>query len=256
MSYKRDYLSYSALKSFERSPNHYIQYVSGGKEEKSSALVMGSATHTHILEPHKFEERYHVGQKLNMRFNESKDWLKAINELGKEYIADQDFGRIEFMRESVMNNDWASKLTHGLQPLYEKDVHGEINGVLFKGIIDIEGGSYIADLKTCRDASPVQFSKDADSFGYHLQAAIYTHLTGKEFYWIAVESEAPFNCAVYWQDDEDREKATEYLYHLIQKFKDWDGEPHRHPYGEEVIRLNLPPWSRIERYVNKMDKPM
>jgi hypothetical protein len=37
------------------------------------------------------------------------------------------------------------------------------------------------DIKTTTDASPEGFRRQASNFDYHLQAAIYTQLTGRAF---------------------------------------------------------------------------
>ena len=52
-------LSYSSLKEFAKSPNHFIQYIER-KFEASDAMIFGSAVHCAILEPDEFHNRYFV----------------------------------------------------------------------------------------------------------------------------------------------------------------------------------------------------
>jgi hypothetical protein len=248
MSFKRNYLSYSALKAFEKSPNHYIEYVSKEKSEPSAAMEFGSATHKWILERSKFDNEYFVAPKIDRRTKEGKELAKELAESGKTHISDGDFLRISTMDSVIKRNKWANNLVYELAESYEQEITGEIEGVPFKGYGDIIGASYVADLKTAKDADPKSFSRDSENLGYHLQAAIYSQLTGKEFYWVVIQSEAPHNCAVYWQSPEDYEASVEYLLHLICKFKEWDGMYDPEPYGNEVIALSLSPWSRIKKY--------
>ena len=63
---KRDYLSVSALKAFNRSPNHYIQYLTGPRKA-SKAMAFGSALHCAVLEPDEFDSRYALAPKLEKR---------------------------------------------------------------------------------------------------------------------------------------------------------------------------------------------
>lgn len=246
MSYKREYLSYSALKQFEKSPNHYIQYVTKDRDNSSKSMNLGSATHAFILEPDKFAERYFVAPKADKRTTEGKKLAREIEETGKIHVLTEDFEIIEQMSKSIKGSPWAKKLIDNLAISYEKEFFAEINGYPFKGFIDIVGESYVADLKTDRDASPAAFIKSADNLGYHLQAAIYSTITGKEFYWIVVENVAPHNCTVFVQSEEDYSKAKAYLFDLIDRFKSWDGE--YEGYTNEIVTLSLPPWSKISKF--------
>lgn len=252
MSHKRPYLSYSSLKAFEKSPNHYIQYVTRETKAPSAAMVFGSAAHKWILERSSFDDEYFVAPKLDRRTENGKKLAKEIQESGKEYISDDDFLRISKMASIVNQNEWAKKLVYDMAEGYEVEINGDINGYPFNGYADIVGPSYVADLKTSSDIDPKSFSRDAEKFGYHLQAAIYSTITQKEFYWIAIDSNEPHNCVVYWQKPEDYEASLAYLHHLIDKFKLWDGEFDASPYGSEIIELSLSPWSAIKKFSDSL----
>lgn len=246
MSFKRDYLSYSALKQFEKSPNHYIQYVTKERDDSSKSMNLGSATHTWILERDKFDERYFVAPKIDKRTADGKKLAKEIEESGKTHVSIEDFELINNMARAIEGSAWANKLVDSWAKDYEVGFESQINGYTFKGFVDIVGDSYIADLKTDRDASPASFIKSADNLGYHLQAAIYSTITGKEFYWVVVENSAPHNCTVFVQSEEDYLKSKAYLFDLIDRFKAWDGEYQN--YTDEIVTLSLPPWSKIAKF--------
>ena len=76
---KRDYLSVSALKAFNRSPNHYIQYVSLDKKPPGPAMVFGSAAHCLILEEHDFPNRYAIGPDVDRRTNAGKKRVGSVH---------------------------------------------------------------------------------------------------------------------------------------------------------------------------------
>ena len=75
-------------------------------------------------------------------------------------------------------------------------------GIQRKARLDTTRGGVIADLKTCRDASPQPFARDVASLLYHVQAANYVdgYRTGfgrdpESYLFIAVESEPPHGVA-------------------------------------------------------------
>jgi len=246
--FKRNYLSYSALKAFEQSPNHYIQYVTKEKSEPSKSMFFGSAAHMWILERDKFDSKYFVAPKIDKRTERGIKLFKEIEDSGKKYISDDDFTKIMTMDTIINRNEWAKKLIRDMAESYEQEISGKINGVMFKGYADVVGQSYVADLKTTSDVDPKSFSREAEKFGYHLQAAIYSTITQKEFYWIAIDSKEPHNCIVYWQTPDDYEASLLYLNHLIDKFKKWDGTFDPEPYGKDIVELNLSPWSKIKKF--------
>ena len=117
-----------------------------------------------------------------------------------------------------------------------------IEGVPFKGIADIVGETWVADLKTTKDASPSGFSRSATNLMYHLQGAAYCALWEvPHFYWIAVETEAPWNVQVFKQDADALAKSDQTLRNLIHRWKRWDGKPASYTQGIE--NLELPKWA-------------
>lgn len=246
MSYKRDYLSYSSLKAFDKGVNHYVKYVTKEKEPPSAAMRFGNAFHTYLLEPNEFDKRYHVlDQSVNKRKKEYKDLLASLESDGILPLDFDDMERIRSMNASVLSHKWGNQLCSEMAESYEQEVKGKINGYMFKGFADVIGASYVADLKTAIDGSPSTFIRQADQLGYHLQAAIYSQLTGKGFYWVVVESNYPHNVCVYTQTQEDYEKASEYLFSLVDRFVVWDGSYDHSGYSDEIIDLRIPSWSKM-----------
>lgn len=242
---KRDYLSVSALKAFAKSPNHYIAYCNS-KFEPTPAMAFGSALHCRTLEPHLFHERYVIQPQLDRRTKEGKDaYSTFLAAQGNRTILTQDqFELVEALYDQLEGHQEVVELLEGCK--YEQRVEGKISQVPFVGIVDAVNArsGYVIDLKTCRDASPEQFQKDAYNLGYHLQAAAYRLLTNADrFYWVCVETEMPHNVAVYYQTDKAYELSVIKLVEMITRWKDWDGRPSS--YGnEEMIPLDLPNWAK------------
>lgn len=237
---KRDYLSYSALKAFAKSPNHYLQYVNKEHTE-TPAMVLGSLTHCLVLEPEQFAAKFAVAPKVDRRTNSGKAlWAAFEHESeGRAVVTEEMYHNAAAITDAVSRNSLAYRILIGKQS--EHAIEGEIDGIPFKGIADAMDARTVVDLKTCQDASPEGFRRAASNFSYHLQAAIYLQLTGcQEYYWIAVESAAPYNVSVYRPTPLSIGAASAYLSQLIERFKAWDGKPKG--YGENIYDLDLPPW--------------
>jgi hypothetical protein len=128
--------------------------------------------------------------------------------------------------------------------------------VLRRGRIDrVTGGTAIVDLKTTDDARPDSFSKTILQYGYHIQGAYYLDLWNdtcpehkkEQFVIVAVESEAPFACAVYELDNEAIQKGRgEYIDVIAQYIEcvrtgDWPA------YTQELQKISLPKWALRHR---------
>jgi exodeoxyribonuclease VIII len=238
---KRDYLSVSALKAFQRSPNHYLQYVTAPRPG-SKAMILGKAIHCAVLEPEEFDKRYAVQPKLDRRTKAGKQAAEsfAAAQGDREIITGSDHETLVLVRRACEQDPHSADLLRRAKQ-FEETRTENIQGVPFKGIADIVGKTYVADLKTTMDASPEGFAAAAGRMGYHLQASAYRELFGVDrFFWIAVETSPPYNVVVYEQGENSHRKAQKLLHKLINRWKAWDGRPAS--YSTEVCTLELPHW--------------
>ena len=239
---KREYISYSALKAFAKSPNHYLQYVSG-QQEQTAAMAFGIALHCFVLEPQKFDERFAIASKWDRRTKEGKAAYEQFEAqaAGKTVISAADMEAIQAMTQALARNAAAMELLQDCE--YEQAVRATLQRTPFHGIVDAwRRGAFALDLKTCQDASPEAFQRAATNMLYHEQAALYRMATGENrFYWIAMETSAPHNVAVYQQSDAAYEKARRRVLSLLSQFEEWDGQPGN--YFEGIKTLDLPAWA-------------
>lgn len=244
MNYKDSRLSYSSLKAFAKSPRHFIQYKENPPD--SSVLAFGRAAHCWILEGmNEFNRRFAIAPKIDRRTKAGKETFAAfqIESEGKQIVTADEFATIRQMQTSVYGVDVAQDMIELCQTEIWKE--GMIHGFNFGGFADLvdPGDLYACDLKTCQDASPEAFTRDAHNFDYHLQAAIYRHLFGVErFYWICVEKKPPYNVQVYIQSDTAAQRAEERLQELLNRWGHWDGTAAH--YFPGVLTLDLPRWAK------------
>ena len=125
---QKEYVSSSALKSIaKRSVFHYIN----SELKETEALLVGSAFHTLVLEPHLFNEEFFVMEKIDRRTKVGKAKAHAIEAemiaQGKKCISQQNYQMISNMRDSIQNNSVCSKILTGGEPevsFYVEDFHG------------------------------------------------------------------------------------------------------------------------------------
>tara|TARA_R100001079_G_scaffold111005_1_gene88840 strand:+ start:216 stop:944 length:729 start_codon:yes stop_codon:yes gene_type:complete len=238
-------LSYSSIKEFQKSPAHFISYIN--REKKSTpAMELGTAIHKAVLENEDFYKEY---QLCEHRKNTIK-YKEKLKE-GKKLLNNSDWHTIGRIVDSIEEHNLAKELLDK-STRFEFSIEREIKGLPFKGIIDIFGNDYIADLKTTTNGSPQEFERSCYNFKYYLQAAIYLEMTGKEDFWIiTAETTAPYNVTPYKLDNDYIERGRRELYYLIQKYKEWldctDGNYTGYDYDledEKYFILKAPKWAK------------
>lgn len=238
---KRNYLSASALKAFAKSANHYLEYIAQ-TYEPSPAMQLGTLIHCLLLEPYEFQRRYAIMPEVDRRTKAGKEeWL--------QFSAEHD--HLELVKRETFDDASNCVAVATMDPILssimaepnhvEEELEGELFGFPFKARIDLETEEYVYDVKTTQDASPEAFMRQAHNLDYHLQAAVYRLMTGKVFRWIAIETKAPYNVAVYQQSEIAFSRSSSRLKELVRDFVAWDGKPKS--YSTEILTLDLPRWA-------------
>jgi hypothetical protein len=230
-------LSFSSIKEFAKSPNHFLAYKNKQKET-TAAMTRGSAVHTFVLEPDEFESRYLVAPDIRRGTLAWKEVESAAGE--REILKDSEFEVIENMAAALYQHPAAAQL-FARKTAVEQAVEFTFNGLPFRGFIDEVGDTFVADLKTTQDVSPREFQRWVFGNKYHWQAALYCKATGlDEFYFIGVEAARPHNVMVYLMDKTSIELGIFELIQITERFKQWDGMPAT--YDNDVNVLMPPKW--------------
>jgi len=177
----RKAVSSTWLKKIERSPFHLKSYLdSPPEEEKSAALVIGSAVDTLTFEPELWDKEFVIAPEINKRTNVGKEqWAKLVKNCSKTnriLISNSQHSEALQAAKAIRTNPrMVDILANGrTQDTYIwKD---PVTGLLCKCRPDWydESTKTLFDLKTARDASPTEFSKAIANFGYHIQASLYS----------------------------------------------------------------------------------
>lgn len=249
-------VSRSELFAISRSPQFYRWQLEHPDEAKSDAFRLGSALHLKVLQPGEFDDYYFCAAAMPKRTTkEGKAKWSEIEEqaLGREILTLDEAVLVNDMATSVKTDPLASVLFSGGEAetsiFWEDAITGEAVKVRPDYLRDIGDKILVTDLKTTRDASTEGFKKEAFRFGYPLQAAMYSEgielAFGKsvEFYFVAVEKEAPFAVNVFKADElfirYGQEQLRELLgiYHDCKESGKWYGYT---GFSGQVQTLSLP----------------
>lgn len=204
-------VSATALKiAYMHSMAHVRAYMDGTFEKRSTALDFGKAFHSLALEG-KEEFNRRPDTYVNSK-GETKPW-NANSNTCKEWLEKNDKYVVTGETEKALR-DMTKEVTPYLvfKARFEVSLFGQIEGLPVKCRLDMltDGDDHpIIDLKTCADANPEKFMREAIRLGYHLQAAWaldvlrMVGIKREEFRFVAVESKPPHGvCVLRFLDQE------------------------------------------------------
>ena len=243
----RSYLSSSDIRRLLRSPAHY----KNPTRIESPAMAFGTLVHTFVLEPHVAEARYRTRADVDGRTKEGKavrDWEASLAaQQGIQFVGRADYDAATSIASAVRTHlGCVSIMSGGL---------AEVSCIL-DGFRDINvrirpdylTDKHIVDLKTCVDARSDAFSRSIMTFGYAIQASWYCDIAQaldgqkRDFYWVAVEKEAPFAVAVYKASDAMLSYGRREYLKAIELYKECASLDLWPAYSQQVQTLELPAW--------------
>lgn len=147
--------------------------------EQTPAMRLGSLVHTLVLEPHRINERYVVGPDAARNTKEWKTWSEEHSD-GREQLKGSEYAEAAAMAGFMRTMPTIARLIQGPGPVEASmfwTAPDKITGVplRFRGRPDKihTDLSILIDLKTTADISDRGIERTIQSFGYHLQAALY-----------------------------------------------------------------------------------
>ena len=251
--HEQEALNKSGLVQLSKSPAHFYEWYHAPNEEPTNAMAFGTAIHTAILEPDKFDKSIIIAPKVDKRTKKGKaEWTTFEKKAkGKIILTQDEANAIEGMRKSVFNNITA--YDYLLEGIPEQSVF--FNDPLHKCFCKVRPDFYsnlkeVVDIKSCLDAGYDAFSRAIANYKYHWQAWFYlnglTEVKGvehKKFIFIAVEKDPPYGVAVYEATKDMLKTAKRQIAPLLDvyakclKINVWPG------YKDELQQIELPRWA-------------
>lgn len=229
-------ISRSQLMLMNQSPYHFWYGVVSGlaaKKEATPAMVIGSAFHTLLLEPHLFEyeycikpELYKMPPELRLKdfgrelFEENKKERAEIKEknsiineeferlsAGKIVLTREQYTKTKAMADGVRIHESVTLLLSDAQ--YEQSIYwtDKDTGLQFKVRPDVWSTKMCVDIKTAADVATYKFKSACLEHGYYLQAGmIYEACKAigqpiEIFSHLVIEKEAPYAPKVFVMSD-------------------------------------------------------
>jgi len=204
-----DQISKSGLDLISRSPAHYFY---AAPRDTTRAMEIGTAIHTALLEPERFQKEYVLLKECKDR--RQAEYKAAVAIHGSERVlvgheADSVIGMVESVYAQPVARNWLSKKGYREASLFVRD---PVTGVVVRcryDLLTLDGE--IVDLKKTQDARPDAFARSVLNYRYHVQDALYSDAwewaNGQrlsEFRIMAVEENMPHAAMVYKLDETAR----------------------------------------------------
>jgi hypothetical protein len=259
-------ISRSGISILKKSPLHFWnKYLNPDKEEEkgkegSSAMTIGTAVHTLVLQPSLWDSEFFLLEKVDSRTKAGKEYMQEVasKSKGKVLIKSEDAKKAQEIAAAMLEHKIVNSLLKGSnieKSLFWQD---EESGLLCKARPDIWHPTInvIADIKTANDSSIDSFSYSVKQYNYHIQAAMQidavlanTGCEVSEFFFIVASTEAPYKPYVYLLPSEaieiGRKEYKDALKILKKCFenKKWDVE------REKIIPLFFSQYSFINNFI-------
>jgi hypothetical protein len=242
-------VSQSTLKEFDSyaTPKHYQ---ARKPRVPNEAMQFGTVVHTAVLEPERLAGSYYVRPE-RFTAGAKEKWLAAHR--GKPVITKSNEAAIPKIVERVKAlSPFAAALKCGHREVsfFKRDLE---TGLLLKCRVDVLAAEdesealWVFDLKKVQSgkATADEFGRSSMDFGYHIQAASYTRITGAaHFVLVPFDDGAPYD-ACQWEPDADMMDWGAFEYRrILNAFAEclrtdsWPG------YAGEIGSLCLPKWAR------------
>ena len=226
------YVTNSQLGYLKKGWEYYLMMKQGGKVD-SLALRFGNLVHTLILEPKEYQNKFIVFNKED-RPDPSKTMLSKLNRGWKDKVEldAKNSGKILLtmdqyqlglnLRDKLVGVKEVKDILDNSQKEVPKCWVDFNTMVECKGKADIvvDGGDMLVDIKTT--SKPVtEFIKSAYRYNYHRQAAFYLDGFGaKEFMFIVIETQAPYQVGIFRCTDNFIEQGREEYISLLELYKE------------------------------------
>ena len=239
-------VNWSLLRAMIDSPAHY-QYRKTHERPDSSAMALGRAIHTAVLEPDRFlvEFAYFDGPR---RAGKAWEDFAAVN-AGRTILKPDEFQRVLDVRDAVKAHKVARRLLRRGKPEVTLQWRDPDTRMLLKARPDwIGSDGTLLDLKSTRTIEMRTFSRLAVQMHYIEQMSYYRMAmrergyTVGPVYLLVVEVEGPHDVGVYELEAEALDAGEDVVHGLLQRVKDYHlfkNPPGRCP-GAET--LDIPPW--------------
>ena len=258
-------VSSTMLKDMLRSPLHcWARHLDPERPQSTPtpAMQLGSAVHTAVLEPERWDQDYAVAPRCDRRTKAGKEtWAEFQASAGGRVVLTEDQAELVSRVAAATAEHPSAREMLEVGDAETSIFYDHPCGELVKVRPDWWArGQYLLDLKTTRNAGP-GFARQIAQLNYHMQAAFYVDVVEAvrgetlPWYWLAVETEPPYAVGVYQADAEMLSRGRELyrqalsLYAVCRQTGQWPG------YSEKAQVIRLPGWALHDEDRDFLDDP-
>jgi hypothetical protein len=255
----------------EYSPMH-LQWHRQNPPKPTAAMIFGSAVHTAVLEPEKFDAEFLVAGQCGstvkksgercanpgIKFTEQTGWVCGTH--GKGLSSQVDESRLISAedKEKIVNIVRAIGFNRAASELLNAEGKNEASAFFTHPKTRTEcklradgirpGWECVLDIKTCENASRREFEKAIANYRYFLQAAFYQDglkevgIEINSFVFIACEKSAPYGVATYRLMDEAIQAGREEYMRDLAIYAECERTGRWHSYDSEFQDISLSKW--------------
>ena len=248
---KREFLSASSIKTLLKNPYEFLHPI----RIESKAFSIGSATHSLILEPQKFNDEFVVAPDINKRTKAGREEFALFEKenANKCVLSKEDYKTSKNMSDAVLATpEVRNILQNGIA---ECSFFSEIDGIKVKCRPDYyrEDIGLVLDVKTVQDASPDSFIRDVANFGYYIQAQFYMDTLkslgypAKKFLFLVVEKKEPHMVGLYELDVTSLEFGRDEYMRAFSIYKEID--KYKSPIYKDTVDKSVVQTLTLPNYV-------
>jgi hypothetical protein len=225
-------------------------------EEKTKALIFGTALHTCLFEENLFLEKYKILKKFGLTKIEKEEKQKFLDENKNSILLkEEDYLKVLEMKKVILKNSEVFNMLKNGSPELAHFWTDKDHDILckFKSDYIRPDKGIIFDLKTTEDASEYNFSRSILKYGYHFSGAFYIdgarEIYNKDFIFaiIAIEKKYPYELGLYVLGDDTIDKGRKSYKEALKKYKLFLETENKNILFEKNFKIiNLPNWALKE----------
>jgi len=201
-------LSSSALGTILKSPKTYKNTL--GLSIDSPAIRIGSLLHWMILEPNKLNQKIFSSSSTRT----TKSFKETLAQHGEAYL-ESERSAAERLADALLRNEEALKLINKAE--FEVPEIKMMEGLPFRGKVDILKDDYIIDLKTTAKLNAFKYS--CDQWNYDMQAWMYCKMFNKKNFIFLVIDKGSCDIGIFEASKEFLSKGKQKFNQAVSNYK-------------------------------------
>lgn len=234
------------------------------RTQRTEAMTIGAMVDCLTFEPDEFGKRFQVAPEgLDARTKAGKAQLEELAESrgDRELVKYEHFLTAKATAGAIFEHPVARGLLKPGAGISQATITwtDRVTGIVCRGRPDrIIPGRAVIDLKKARSGRPNDFSRQAFSLGYHVQAGFYLDGLAEcgladysdadqwPWIWVAIEDKPPHAAAVYTAKPSWVELGRQTYRKALDTIAECMRKNHWPSYTETILELDAPRWAYMD----------